>query len=377
MSPENNVHTARPTLVETQLPGDERRAKHKSVRRLSLWSIMLAGVIGASLCLIIAGFGYSLEIRPGTVTGDQAVPPPRVIVQKIMPPNPPPGGERPEPHFAPVGPLPTGVVNILLLGKDERPDEIEADAAGRTDSMMVLRIDFDHRRAKLLSIPRDMLVALPNLEAHDIAADKINTAYHYGELYDLPGGGPKEAMDTVTLNFGIPIDHYGLIDFQGFVNLVDALGGIDIDVPKAIQDYRFPTDDYEFTTFTVEAGPQHMDGLTALRYARTRNPDTDIERIKRQHLVLMAIRDKALTVDALRRAPDIYDALAGSFETDMNLATLISYGLAGQQIDRSNITTFVLENAEIDRWAADSETGIWIPQRSVIAPTIEAFMAGP
>jgi anionic cell wall polymer biosynthesis LytR-Cps2A-Psr (LCP) family protein len=147
-------------------------------------------------------------------------------------------------------------------------------------------------------------------------------------------------------------------------------------VPSAIHDHQFPTDDYGIMTFAVEPGRQHMDGLTALRYARTRNQDNDIERIRRQQLILLAIRDKVLSANAMGRAPEIYDAIAGSVETDMSLTTVIAYGLAGGQIDRARITTHILDNAAIDAWVPDAETGLAIPRRPKIAPLIAAFMAG-
>jgi LCP family protein required for cell wall assembly len=349
--------------------------------------VSLALVLGGALCLVTAAVAHDADTYPqplpvhesvvGGRTAGRAVK--LVPAAALLAPLPAaPAGPIPAiPAPAPTEPPVTGVVHILLLGKDERPREMLAGAAGRTDSMMVLRLDFDHGRARLLSFPRDMIVALPGLGAYGITSGKINTAYHYGELYNLPGGGPRLAIDTLRLNFGIPIDHYALIDFQGFVEVVDALGGIDIDVPRAIHDEQFPTDDYGVMTLIIGAGRQHMDGATALRYARTRHQDSDIERLKRQQLILLAMRQKALSLGSLQHLPEIYRALSTSFETDLDLASLMSYGLAAQQIDESQIETGVMENSQIDQWVLDPEAGVWIPLRSTTAPQMEAFLAVP
>ena len=335
-------------------------------------TIILAWVVGINVCLTLGFIGIYMRTRSRAIAANETPPPPLEVLQTIVPVLP-----ILDPFSPPAAtPVPaTGVVNILLLGKDERPDE--AGGPSRTDTIMVLRVDFDNRTARLLSLPRDVWVALPNLQAYGISEGRINTAYHYGELYELPGGGAKEAMDTVTLNFGIPLDHYAVVNFQGFVNSVDALGGIDIDVPKRIYDDQFPTDDYGTMTLIIEAGPQHMDGITALRYARTRHQDSDTERIKRQQLVLLAIRDKAISADAVSRLPELYTAASGTFETDLSLPQMISYGLEAQKIDRSQITTYVIDQTYLAAWVTPSGAHVWIPQRASIGPVVEAFLAMP
>ncbi|MBI3244236.1 MAG: LCP family protein [Chloroflexi bacterium] len=338
-------------------------------------TIALAWVVGANICLTLGFIGVYWRTRSQALAANETPPPPLEVLQTIVPGVSGPTIREPTPVPTATLVPSTGVVNILLMGKDERPDE--AGQPTRTDTMMVLRVDFDNQTAKLLALPRDVWVALPNLEAYKITEGRINTAYYYGELYDLPGGGPREAMDAVTLNFGIPLDHFALVNFQGFVNGVDALGGIDIEVPKRIYDDKFPTDDYGFMTLIVEPGLQHMDGLTALRYARTRHQDNDTERIKRQQLVLLAIRDKAIGVDAVSRLPELYTAAAGTFETDLTLPQLVSYGLTAQKIDRSRITTYAIDQTYLAAWVTPGGANVWIPQRASIGPVVEAFLATP
>lgn len=364
-------------MTDTALPSPATRQRQRNrTRGLGCLVGALLGVVGLNLCLTATFVGYYASYTNAAIAANETPAPPLAVLQTIVPVFPP---VEPSPTATPepaATPLPaTGIINILLLGKDERPDE--SGQPTRTDTMMLLRVNFDQHAAKLLALPRDLWLALPHLEAYGLTEGRINTAYYYGQLYQLPGGGPRLAMDAVTLNFGIPIDHYAVVNFQGFVQIVDALGGIDLDVPTAIYDDQFPTDDYNIMTLIVNPGPQHMDGTEALRYARTRHQDGDTERVKRQQLVLLAIRDKALTFDALTKIPEVYSIAQGSFETDMNLPTLLSYGLTGRAIDRSGISTYVIDQDMLSAWITPGGAHVWIPQRARIGPIVQAFMATP
>ncbi len=304
-------------------------------------------------------------------------------VRIVNPPPPSPGqalatlvpfaGE-PTATLNPLPPVPEGVVYFLLLGVDARPDQL--DTPTRTDTMMVARLDFDNQTVRLLSFPRDMWLAMPPaIAARGTAIARINQGYYFGELYDLPGGGPRGAQDTVTLNFGIPLHGYVLVNFQGFVNTVDALGGIDVTVPEEVYDSAFPTDDYGTIEFYVPAGSNHFDGITALRYARTRHQDNDLKRNERQQLVLLAIREATLQLDILTRGPEIWNALAGQYAASLSLPEALAYGLAAQQIPRENIQTFTIDQTMLVGWTTPGGANVWIPQNSRIAPLVEAFMA--
>lgn len=360
-------------MTEVTRPSTPPQRKKRKTTGLGCLVSLLAAIVGLNLCLTLGFIGYYVSYRNAALAANETPAPPLEVLQTVVPI---PGATllpTPEPTATPQPA--TGVVNVLLMGKDERPDETGQPT--RTDTMMVLRVDFDHHTAKLLSLPRDIWVAIPGLEAHGVTEGRINTAYYYGELLDAPGGGPRVAMDAVTLNFGIPIDHYAIVNFDGFVRIVDALGGIDVDVPERIYDPLFPTEDYGYMTLVVEPGLQHMDGISALRYARTRHQDSDTERVKRQQLVLLAIRDKALSIDAVSKLPEIYAASEGTFETDMSLPQLITYGLTAQTIDRSQITTYVIDQDVLAAWETPNGAHVWIPQRARIGPIIESFLAVP
>jgi LCP family protein required for cell wall assembly len=268
--------------------------------------------------------------------------------------------------------VPAGVHYILLLGMDARPEE---GTVTRTDTMMVARLDFENKTARLLSFPRDLWVQMPESLWYTAGTEaRINQAHFYGELNDIAGGGPQAAMDTVRINFGIPIDGYARIDFQGFVQAVDALGGIDIDVPKEIDDYEFPTDDYGTMHFHVPAGFQHMDGLTALRYARTRHQDSDHERVLRQQLVMLGIRDTALNINVITKVPELWNALSSNVSTTLSIADVISYGLAGQKIPRENIQTFALTPDVLQGVMTEGGAAVFVPIPELVEPLLAEFM---
>jgi LCP family protein required for cell wall assembly len=189
-----------------------------------------------------------------------------------------------------------GGVNMLLVGIDERPDHPEEGI--RSDTLILARINAPAGWVSLLSIPRDTQV-----EISGIGPTKINVAYGQGfaraeELYG-PGVSPEQggmalAAQTVEQflqlgDWGQRVDHVAQINFDGFVGIIDALGGITIDVPYHIVDDAYPTPDFGYMRVEFQPGPQEMDGQTALIYARTRHADSDFGRAERQQQVLRAI----------------------------------------------------------------------------------------
>jgi len=184
---------------------------------------------------------------------------------------------------------------FVVLGVDQREEEIP-----RTDTIMIGKVDLSLPRASLISVPRDLVVDIPGY-----GLDRINTAYVYGELYKEPGGGIGLLKRTIEKNFGVSVDHFGLVDFQCFRSTVDAVGGVTVNVPKAIEDRQYPTDDYGYKVVRFEVGPQLMDGERALEYARTRHADSDFQRMQRQQLIMAAVRDQVLRLRSLPAVPAI------------------------------------------------------------------------
>ncbi len=236
----------------------------------------------------------------------------------------------------------TDRVTILLMGIDQR--EGETDTAYRTDSMMLVTIDPVGRTVGVLSIPRDLYVTIPGFPDRD----KITTANFKGDAYHLPGGGPQLAMDTVEANLGIRVNYYVRLNFTAFETFVDLIGGIDVNNPYDIADYEYPDEHFGIETFILAAGPQHLDGATALKFARTRHTTgDDFGRAERQQLVVMAVRQKILSADMLpvlfTQAPQLLNALTGSYTTNLSLDQMASLALLAKDIPEENIVSEVID----------------------------------
>ena len=270
---------------------------------------------------------------------------------------------------------PEGVTTFLLLGSDQRPQE--TNEPPRTDALMLLRVDFNNEHASLLSFPRDLWIPLADLVYYDIQYGRINTAYYFGEKLGMPGGGVEILKRTIFLDFGIPIDHYLLIDFQGLINIVDLLGGIELDVPKAIYDPAFPTDDYGTFLFELDAGLQHLDGITALRYARTRSQDSDTERIKRQQAILVAIADKLLQADTLTLIPALYETMDGNFETDLSLIEILWFASHSTALSTANLRTYNIDQTMLIPHITPGGAHVWLPKPEQLDTLVWEFASVP
>ncbi|HID50985.1 MAG TPA: LytR family transcriptional regulator [Anaerolineae bacterium] len=231
-------------------------------------------------------------------------------------------------------------VSILLLGIDQRCEE---DGPTHTDSIMVLTIDPVGQEASLLSIPRDLWVDIP-----DFWADRINQANYLGETYEYPGGGPALAMRTVENLLGVPIDYYVAVNFDAFIEAIDLVGGIEIDVPEAIDDPQYPDRCYGYDPFQIEAGQQLLNGEQALKYARTRATlGGDVDRAGRQQAVMLAARDQMIQLDKLpqliAQAPQLWLTFQKNVRTNMTPDEAVQLALLAQEIPRKNISTAVID----------------------------------
>ena len=195
---------------------------------------------------------------------------------------------------------------IMIMGVDERADDV-----GRSDTLMVATIDPVKNEAALLSIPRDTRVAIPRY-----GYDKINAAYAYG--------GEKLTQRTVEDFLGIRIDHYIIINTHAFQKIIDAIGGIDIDVEKRMY-YEDPWDDDGGLIIDLRPGMQHMDGKTAVTYVRYRDEEGDIGRVKRQQKFMRACVDAVTTPAILPRLPGIITSVIDSVKTDLSVRQMLEF----------------------------------------------------
>jgi polyisoprenyl-teichoic acid--peptidoglycan teichoic acid transferase len=205
-------------------------------------------------------------------------------------------------------------VALLVLGGDARPDELRRGEQGRTDTVLTVVADRSPAGAVLISIPRDLWVQIPGF-----GGERINAAYTLG--------GPQAAKRAVSEVLGVRVDHYLLIGLQGVRDVVDAAGGVEIDVDRPIHDDAYPTDDYGTIVIDIPAGRQRMDGETALRYARTRHQDNDFGRIARQQRLVVALRNALLQPANWWRLPAVIGAVRRATETDLGLLELVTLGV--------------------------------------------------
>lgn len=256
---------------------------------------------------------------------------------------------------------------ILLLGIDQRADE---SGPARSDSMILLGSQAGGDGAALLSIPRDLWVNIPG-----VGDQRINTALYFGYDADDPSAGPQLAARTVRQELRRPVDRYLLLDFATFVRAVDALGGIEIDVPAAIVDTEYPTPDYGVTTIRFDPGLQAMDGERALVYVRTRHSDGDFSRSRRQLQVLQALAAKAVQPASWPRLPELYRVLNQGVVTNLTPADGPAVLPLFSAIARGQVAAATLEEATTP-WITPGGAWVLLPNSRAIEQIVTALF-GP
>lgn len=200
--------------------------------------------------------------------------------------------------------LSDGAINVLAVGTDERPDGESEDMGVRADTLMLARVFPGTGEVRLLSIPRDLFVEIsPDME------DRINAAY--------ASGGAGQSVRAVENYTGVDIDNRAVVDFEGFEDVVDAVGGVEVDVREG----EYPAGS------GIEAGPQRLDGEQALFYARYRGTSGgDLDRIDRQQQILAALRKQTLAPGSMAKLPEITRVASENIETDLDLEDSIALG---------------------------------------------------
>ncbi|MBI5301936.1 MAG: LCP family protein [Chloroflexi bacterium] len=254
-------------------------------------------------------------------------------------------------------------VNVLLMGTDCRAVD---HGLCRTDSMMIASLDPKTLSAGVVSIPRDLYVPIP-----DFREDRINVAYYYGTLYKFPGGGPGLAKRTVEYNLGRRIHFYVLIDFDGFRRAIDTLGGIDIDVPRVIDDPLYPDENNGYSPLYIPAGRQHMNGELALKYARTRHVDGDYGRMRRQIQVMLAVREKAMRLDMLSKLPTLMQSMGNVVKTDMTAQDVLALAPIARQVKPENIKTGSIDQTMTVQFRANTGANVLWADRAKIGKLMD------
>jgi LCP family protein required for cell wall assembly len=252
-----------------------------------------------------------------------------------------------------------GAMNILILGSDSRdPDKT---SGSRTDTLIVAHISADHKDVQLVSIPRDTWVYVPESgDGEGGQYAKINSAYAWG--------GADLMVKTVEKFTGLQLDHVMLIDFAGFKEIIDAVGGIDITVDKTFTSIHAP---YRKFTKNAAGTTTHMDGATALDYARQRKQfaDGDFTRIAHQHQIIKAVMDKATssgTVTDLGKLTAFLNATASAITVDDTLSPL-NLAWALRTIGSSDVTfvtnpssgTPTIDGQSVVKSDTEKSAGLW------------------
>ena len=200
-------------------------------------------------------------------------------------------------------------VSVLLMGIDSS-DKRGSDDAARTDALMVATLNKDEKSVKLLSIPRDSYVYVPEVGYET----KINHAHAYG--------GPRATIETVENLLNIPIDYYVRVNFEAFMDVVDAVDGITVDVPYELQEQDSKD---RADAIHLYPGVQKLNGEEALALARTRKKDSDVERGKRQQEIMKALADRTLSVSSILKYDDVIDAIGANLKTNMTFSEMKSF----------------------------------------------------
>ena len=236
-----------------------------------------------------------------------------------------------------------GPVSFLLLGTDNR----DGDPSARTDTMIVLRVDPKTNSAILVSVPRDICVDKCETEPY-----RINTVLFLE--------GPDALKRRVGDILGMQIDYHVTMNFKGFVKLVDFFGGVDVNVPRDIEDYGYPNAaDDGFDPFILRRGRHHFDGSLALKYVRTRyeDPQGDFGRIHRQQQFLAALRDQVLSPRIIFQAPTILGRLADTFETNLPLKSMPSLAKLALSIRPEALKTADIDYTDSRVYPVEGENG--------------------
>ena len=278
----------------------------------------------------------------------------------------------PTPMYSPT-PMPTvavtdNILHVLLIGLDSTQN-----LNGQNSDVIIVGIlNKDTKQVSLLSLPRDLWVYIPTY-----GWNRINTAHKYGYRTDYPGGGPALLADTITVNFGIPIDNWARIDFQGFSRVVDELGGVDMVVACPVNLTFQAGEGGEEGDQILQPGVHHMDGATALRYVRTRRGGSDFDRARRQQQFLKAVWRQTRNADLVLKIPGLWSALKDSYQTDLTLGDVLSLVPIGLELKSQRIRSRYIGQEHTIDWTNADGWRVLLPRYDEIAKVVASLYAPP
>lgn len=269
----------------------------------------------------------------------------------------------------PVQPVPVaaGVINIAVLGSDQREDWSE----WHTDVVQIVSIQRDRGTVSVISVPRDIYLYIPTLWM-----SRINFADFYGEKYNYKGGGPALVRDTLLYNLGIRVDYFARTNFDGLIGIVDTIGGVNIPVHCPLSDHwPYPDENGEYPILAMEPGLHHMDGETALWYARSRKTTSVFSRERRQQQVLQAIWHEARDVGMLARVPALWKQGQDMVETDLTFTDILDLAQTALTLKDQNVRFYNIGAGMVTPWTTPYGGAVFLPQWEKIQPMLTEAMA--
>lgn len=291
-----------------------------------------------------------------------------------------PAGYIPPGQAAPLREFSDNAINIILMGSDVRPDR----SGWRTDVMILVSVDPDVPSVTMLSIPRDMWVYIPNWKW-----TRVNLADSYGDRNFFPGGGPGLVKQTIQYNLGIPVQYYARVNFAGFRNLIDSVGGVDVvadcelydifpDVPDDQTDILVGEALANVITGTIDiptAGVYHLDGKHALWYSRSRKTTSDFDRSRRQHRVLRGLWASIQRQGIIGQLPALWDSLTQTVETDLTLNEVIFLAQLATQLDATRIRSRFIDNTMLHFFVSASGANVYAYSYDELEPVLDEAYA--
>ncbi len=237
--------------------------------------------------------------------------------------------------------------NILLLGIDDRSPD---GALGRSDTNIIISVEPLRPTVNMLSIPRDLWVTIPA-----VGENRINTAHFFAEI-EQPGSGPQATLETVRLNFGINIPYYARVRFDSFQYIVDAMGGVTIEIDRPMAGY--------------DPGRYTMNGEQALAFARNRTGSDDFFRMEQGQMLLKAAFAQMLNPASYPRIPAVMAAVLDSMDTNVPVWLWPRLGFALLRAGPDGIDNRTLNREMITPWTTPGGANVLLPNWERINPLL-------
>ena len=350
-------------------PGNRQPPRGKRRKRLPMWVRIAIGLLVFLIIVTGRAFAYyETQLAPSldNILGKQAIHHNTSDGQTDIQDG--------------AGTAPTGRTNILLLGSDTDGKGNDPNNGGiaLAQTVMIITVDPQTKYVGMLSIPRDMQVTEKGYRGPKL--DEVFAhAFTGSSLQDKVASGAGEMENIIRRNFGIYIDHYAWVGLSGFVKVMDTVGGIDVDTIHPMVDDSYPDDIgntngsiYDSKRLYIAPGPQHLNGVQALEYVRTRHSDLigDFGRTIRQQQVISQLKIKLVTPDSLGKASELLRDLNGAIQTDMNLNDIVGLGNLAHDVDSNSIDHLTLGPPQ---YAYDPQNGTtnYFPNCDNIVPAIQ------